>query len=66
MKQKPNVSDRGARSAGAESAPPLRTANKVQSSGKRAAADSELAFHNRQARTDAAVRTIPGLHDFGN
>jgi hypothetical protein len=65
MKQKPNVSDRGAR-AGVEPAPTLRTATKVRSSGKRAGTDSDLDFHDRQARTDAAVRTIPGLHNFGN
>jgi hypothetical protein len=39
---------------------------KVPIAARRGKAGSARAFYNRQARTDAAIRTIPGLHNFGN
>jgi hypothetical protein len=38
----------------------------VPSATRRAGAKSGQGFHNRQARTDAAIRTIPDLRNFGN
>ena len=70
MKRKPNVLPSRARrsascdTASAHSTNTGRTARKGGNVSAGASSNSE--FHDRQARTDAEVRTIPGLHDFGS
>ena len=65
MKGKPEVPSEGARrSANSNSAPADRPADKTQSVSRRGV--SSRAFHNLQARINADVRRIPGLHEFGN
>ena len=66
MKDKLNVGARRSTSNDIESphsTKTVRTGRKAD--GASAGASSEGDFHDRQARTDAAVRTIPGLLDFG-
>jgi hypothetical protein len=69
MKENPNVVDRGARCGASIDITSAQSTNKVRPGSKRVndvGANSGRTFHNRQARTDTVVRTIPGLHDFGN
>jgi len=70
MKEKPNVSPRGARRSSSSDTAPAHSTNTLRTAIKRgdvsAGVGSSSDFHDRQARTDAAVRAIPGLHDFGS
>ena len=70
MNEKANISRRGARRSAstdivsAQSPSKVRTGSKC--GGTDAGVNSNRDFHDRQARTDAAVRAMPGLHHFGN
>ena len=66
MNEKPNVSSRGARRSARSAIPSAQGEREVPSDATRARTKPGRSFHNRQARTDAAIRTIPGLHNFGN
>jgi len=67
MSQKTNVPTRGTRPdiVAQGTALPQGQA-KAPLAPKRGGADSARAFYSRRARTDAAVRTMPGLRNFGN
>jgi hypothetical protein len=66
VNEKPQVSLHATRRSASSSILRLAQAERrLQALAKRAPADDAREFYNRQARTDAAVRTIPGLHDFG-
>jgi hypothetical protein len=65
MNEKQKELLRAARSASSSIQPSAQTESRVPASSKRAPSDSARGFYNRQARTDAALRTIPGLHEFG-
>jgi hypothetical protein len=69
MNEKPNISRRGARRSVSADLASAKSPNEVRAGSKcggtDAGVDSNREFHDRQARTDAAVRAIPGLHDFG-
>jgi hypothetical protein len=45
--------------------PSAHPEQRVPAAVRQAAADFVRDFYDRQARTDAAVRTIPGLRNFG-
>jgi hypothetical protein len=69
MNGKVIISRRGARHSAstdiaATQSPKVRTGSKCSDADVGVNANRD--FHDRQARTDAAVRTIPGLHDFGS
>ena len=69
MNGKAIISRRGARRSAstdiaATQSPKVRTGSKCSDADVGVNANRD--FHDRQVRTDAAVRTIPGLHDFGS
>jgi hypothetical protein len=70
MNEKANLSRRGARRSASADTISGQSPNKTGTESKCGGTDADVNpirdFHDRQARTDAAVRTIPGLHDFGN
>ena len=70
MNEKANISRRSARRSASTDTIWGQSPNKMGSGNKSGGTDADVNtirdFHDRQARTDAAVRTIPGLHDFGN
>jgi hypothetical protein len=66
MNEKPKMSLRAARrDSRSDITPSAHPEHRAAVAGGRASADSARDFYDRQARTDAAVRTIPGLHNFG-
>ena len=70
MNEKAHISRRGARRSASADTISAQSPNEMRTGNKSGGTDTDdnttRDFHNRQARTDAAVRTIPGLHDFGN
>jgi hypothetical protein len=69
MNGKGIISRRGARRCAGSDISPAQSPT-VRAESKCSDADMGVNpkrdFQNRQARTDAAVRIIPGLHDFGS
>jgi hypothetical protein len=70
MNEKAHISHRGARHSASADTISAQSPNQMGTGNKPGGTDADVNpirdFHDRQARTDAAVRTIPGLHDFGN
>ena len=67
MNEKANVSSHATRqNVNSNRVPATQRESGIPATAKRGAANSGSGFSKRQARTDAAVRTIPGLHNFGN
>ncbi|MFN7998475.1 MAG: hypothetical protein U0Q18_32940 [Bryobacteraceae bacterium] len=70
MNEKAHTSRRGARRSASTDTTSAQPPNKMGAGHKSGGTDADVNpirdFHDRQAQTDAAVRTIPGLHNFGN
>jgi hypothetical protein len=65
MNQKRKTPLDSARRGGSAIPAPARVERRLPASTGLVPADSAIDFYERQTRTDEAIRTIPGLRDFG-